>query len=114
MKNKYLKIPKSQWKDKSESMKDVYISEDYLIQVHLDYGKFTRILVCSVWYQIKNGVPIYKDKIPWDDLMDIKNCIGFKDNWFVECYPPVSEVVNVANFRHLFLLDSPPEFRFKN
>lgn len=51
--------------------------------------------------------------IEWDDLMRVKSECGFGARWAVECYPPESEVVNVANMRHLWLLDAPPTFGWK-
>ena len=55
----------------------------------------------------------WQDEIAWDDLMRVKSECGFGDRWAVECYPPDSEVVNVANMRHLWLLDAPPTFGWK-
>lgn len=50
------------------------------------------------------------DGITWDELMTVKAQCGFADTWALEIYPPNSEVVNVANMRHLWLHDDPPPF----
>ena len=50
------------------------------------------------------------DGITWDELQRLKGEAGFDDECAVEIYPPAGDVVNVANMRHLFLLDTPPSF----
>lgn len=50
------------------------------------------------------------DGITWDELQRLKGEAGFDDVCAVEIYPPAGDVVNVANMRHLFLLDQPPSF----
>jgi hypothetical protein len=54
----------------------------------------------------------WRDGITWDELQRVKNeCLG-EDVWCVEVYPAQDKVVDVANMRHLFVLDGPPETRF--
>ena len=48
------------------------------------------------------------DGITWDELMDCKRACGFGGQWAVEVFPPDSNVVNVANIRHIWLVDQPP------
>lgn len=48
--------------------------------------------------------------ITWDALMRVKAQCGLADRWAVEVFPPAEEVVNVANMRHLWLLDEPPAY----
>lgn len=50
----------------------------------------------------------YKDQITWDEIMEIKRQVGFGEQNAVEFYPPDSEVINIANVRHIWLL--PDEF----
>jgi hypothetical protein len=47
------------------------------------------------------------DGITWDELMACKHACGFGDRWAVEVFPPEQHVVNVANIRHLWLVDQP-------
>ena len=57
-------------------------------------------------------VTIWRDGITWDELQRIKNeCLG-EDVWCVEVYPAQSELLDVANMRHLWVLDEPPVTRF--
>lgn len=55
----------------------------------------------------------WRDGITWDELQDVKRQIGRGDRWAVEVYPPESEIENVANMRHLWLLETPPAFGFR-
>ena len=46
----------------------------------------------------------YKDGITWDEIMEIKRGIGMGEENAVEFYPPDSEVINIANVRHIWIL----------
>jgi hypothetical protein len=48
-----------------------------------------------------------RDGITWDDLQRLKAEAGYGDATAVEIYPPDARKVNVANIRHLFLVDAP-------
>lgn len=52
----------------------------------------------------------FQDGMTWDDLQRLKAEAGFGDRWAVEVFPPDSQVVNVSNMRHLWLLDEAPPF----
>lgn len=43
--------------------------------------------------------------ITWDELMLVKAECGYASKWMVEVYPAEEGVVNVANMRHLWLVD---------
>lgn len=55
----------------------------------------------------------WKGDITWDELMECKRQCGYGDYWAVEVYPPDEQVVNVANIRHLWLVEQPPEYAWK-
>lgn len=44
--------------------------------------------------------------ISWDELMTIKRLVGYGDFDAVEIYPKDKDIVNVANMRHLFILNN--------
>ena len=46
----------------------------------------------------------YKDQITWDEIMEIKRQVGFGEQNAIEFYPPDSQVINIANVRHIWLL----------
>lgn len=47
------------------------------------------------------------DGVTWDELMALKRQAGYGNSHAIECYPADDEVVNVANMRHLWLVDRP-------
>jgi hypothetical protein len=53
------------------------------------------------------------DGITWDELQHLKMLAGYGDRVAVEIYPPDSEVVNIANIRHLWLLNEVPTFMWQ-
>lgn len=55
----------------------------------------------------------YDDGITWDELFAIKNQIGFADKDCIEIYPAAHDLVNVANIRHLFVLDTPHPYNWR-
>ena len=48
----------------------------------------------------------YHDGITWDEIMEIKRACGFGEQNAIEFFPPDSEVVNIANVRHIWILPS--------
>lgn len=77
---------------------ELWQSRDWLVQVYQERGGL-RVSVRRI-----SGL----DGITWDELQGVKAGIGRGDRWAVELYPPDDRVVNVANMRHLWLLDGPP------
>ena len=45
------------------------------------------------------------DNISWTALQNIKNELGYADKIAVEIFPKEKDIVNVANMRHLWILD---------
>ncbi len=54
-----------------------------------------------------------REGVTWDELMAVKAEIGLAERWAVEVYPPDADVVNVANMRHLWLLDGRPIYAWR-
>ena len=105
-------IPRDEW-PMDEVGKSLVIgawqSRDYLAVLYMQTNSgFLRLTVNSV--RRKGGD--WRDGITWDELQRVKNeCLG-EETWCVENYPAQSELVNVSNMRHLFVMDGPPNFRF--
>ena len=83
-------------------------SRKYLVQlfaeVNPDYPALARLSICRVKLS-NNGR--WEDGLSWDELQAIKAEVGF-GNWYgMEIYPPDANVINIANFRHLWLLPKP-------
>ncbi|MGL0761287.1 DUF4222 domain-containing protein [Citrobacter freundii] len=55
----------------------------------------------------------WKDGISWDALQEIKNAVGYADRDAVEIYPAQKDVVNVANMRHLWIVNEPLNFAWR-
>lgn len=96
----------------------VWRSADYLAVLYMDKADGLRRLTVNSTRRMR--VPLsrkrsgtdWRDGITWDELQRIKNeCLG-EDVWCVEVYPAQDDVVDVANMRHLWVLDGPPETRF--
>lgn len=54
------------------------------------------------------------DGITWDELYMLKAEVGFAHHTAVEVFPPVRDLVNVANIRHLWVLDGPLPFAWRH
>ena len=47
------------------------------------------------------------DGITWDELQDIKNKVFGEEAWAFEVFPAESELINLKNIRHLWLVKNP-------
>ena len=88
---------------------EVWRSRHFLVQLFNEDG-VTRITVNRT--HKPNGRD-WAEGVSWDDLMQVKREIGRADLWAVELYPPDQHIVNLANMRHLWLLDEPPAFGWR-
>lgn len=55
----------------------------------------------------------WTDNITWDEIQRLKAEAGLGDAWAVEVFPPDREVVNVANIRHIWILESAPAYAWR-
>lgn len=87
-------------------------SRDYQAMLYIDRDSgMKRLAITRV--QIDRYTGEYREGISWDTLQQIKNETMGEDCWAVECYPPQRYVQNVANMRHLWILDNEPRFGWK-
>ena len=86
---------------------EVWASRDWLVQIFADPAG-ERITVNRTTMAPRGGR--WLDGISWDELQQLKHNVGRGDKWALEVYPPNDCVVNVANMRHLFVVDEPPAF----
>ena len=86
----------------------VFESRQYLVQVFeegVHYGSICmRLSVLRVTLQDGGR---WDDGITWDELMQVKRDVGYGDCYAIEVYPADQHIVNVANLRHLWVLDKP-------
>lgn len=88
--------------------KKVYKNDEFLVQVFNLDGEPTRLTVNKVKRKGNN----WADGITWDQLMQVKRLLGFAQQCAIEIYPPDEDIVNVANMRHLWVVDMP-DFAWK-
>ena len=55
----------------------------------------------------------WEDGITWDELQRLKAEAGYGDRFAVEVYPADTDVVNVGNLRHLWILPEPLAFAWR-
>lgn len=87
---------------------NVYKNDEFLVQIYNLDGEPTRITVNKTKRKGNN----WADGITWDQLMQVKRLVGFAKHCAIEIYPPDEHIVNVANIRHLWVVDMP-EFIWK-
>lgn len=80
-------------------------SKNFLVQITKEESGFTRMTVqrCAI-----NHDGTWEDGITWDELQELKAQVGLGETWAVEVYPPESQLVNVSNLRHLWLVTDAP------
>lgn len=108
-------LARDEWKDsikgsaKAAPVK-VWKSSEFLAVLYNELGMLR--LSVNRAYMVE-GSSRWDDGITWDELMFVKRQCGLHESWAVEVFPPCSEVVDVANMRHLWILPSPPSFAWK-
>ena len=88
----------------------VYRNNKFLVQIFNDNNR-ARI---SINRTIIKSNGHWADDITWDELQMIKSQIGFGDVMAVEIYPKDKDVVNVANMRHLWIIDDKTELGWRS
>ena len=83
-------------------------SRKYLVQQYevedAAFPGMIRLSVCRVKLSADGR---WEDGLTWDELQQVKREVGYGKWWAVEIYPCDKDVVNVANFRHLWCLSTP-------
>jgi hypothetical protein len=106
---KFKNIPQNQWRNIPKGLFEVWTNKDFLVQINKEASGI-RITINKLKHKVIKGEPIWDDGISWDQIQEIKSLVGYGDKWAVECFPPDQEVVNVANMRHIWILNNPPEY----
>jgi hypothetical protein len=70
-----------------------------------------RLTICRT--TVDPSAARWLEGIGWDDLQRLKRECGRGERWAVEIFPADSEVVNVANMRHLWVLPEAPSFAWR-
>ena len=105
-------IPRAQWPANAPpTIMRVFRSRDYLVQEYREPNPLviSRLSICRTSISGNR----WKDGITWDELQRIKNECGYGNTDAIEIYPADNDVVNVANMRHLWVLDAPIPFAWR-
>jgi len=106
---KLKQIPETDWPaklKKSIRLKKAWRSRDFLVQQFEENG-YKRLSICRTTLKPDGG---YKEGITWEEIQSLKYQCGYGDKAAVEIYPPNKDVVNIANMRHIWILDTPPPY----
>lgn len=90
-------------KSRNNPPRKVWRSRDFLAQL-FKQGNHYRL---SVNHTQIDATGQWVGDITWDELMKCKRQCGYSECWAVEIYPPDEHLVNVANIRHLWLVEQP-------
>lgn len=111
-----VEVPRDLWPEASrdgDTMLKVFRSRDFLCLVFAEPAPCVARL--SINRTELTGTR-WTDGITWDELQQVKAEAGYGLHAAVELYPPLNQVVNVANLRHLwvFPLGYVPSFMWVN
>jgi hypothetical protein len=84
----------------------VWRSNRFLVQLYAPKDGAQRITISRTMIDKQTGN--WLEGITWDEIQDIKRKLGFGDCFAVEIYPADADVVNVANMRHIWMIDPLP------
>ena len=95
--------------NRPNNLREVWRNKQFMVQVFKEGGRERlSVIRCKL-----TCIGEWADGITWDNLMQLKHECGRGDKWAVEIFPPDDRIVNVANMRHLWILDGPPEYAWK-
>ena len=104
-------VPPSEWEhfnqDKVYKVIQLFRSSKFLVQVRQREDQICLAINRTQRCKGREGTD-WLDAITWDEIQEIKNQCGFRNKWLIEYYPPESRTVNIANIRHLWVLNEEP------
>ena len=104
------KVPRSEWGfNAPHILLEVWRSKKYLVQI-FEVGSVIRLTINRTSRHKGN----WSDKLTWDELQEIKDKVGYGDRFAVEIYSKNKDVVNVANMRHLWVMQYELPFAWVN
>ena len=99
-----VEIKKEEWpNDENKNRFKVFRSRRFFVQVFKE-DDVIRLSVCRTEINPDGN---WKDNITWEDLQQLKRQAGFGNHYAVEVYPRDCDIVNVANMRHIWVLEKP-------
>lgn len=107
-------VPRDEWplEHQRSRVLRVWRSRDFLVQEYAEAPPvLVRLSVLRTTLDPKAGR--WVDGITWDELQRIKAEVGYGDHDALELFPIESDVVNVANLRHLWVMREPVSFAWR-
>ncbi len=107
-------VPREEWPLECQRGRilRVWRSRDFLVQEYAEADPvLVRLSVLRTTLDPKLGR--WVDGITWDELQGIKAECGYGQHDALELYPPDSDVVNVANLRHLWVMRELQSFAWR-
>lgn len=86
-------------------------SRDYLVQIYA--APAPAVVRLSMHRTTLGADGRWLDGIPWEELQRLKGECGYADFDAIEIHPKQRDVVNVANIRHLWVMQDPIEFAWR-
>ena len=83
----------------------------FLVQIYVEASNLFRLTINRTTI---NAQMDWEDGITWEELQALKDQAGFADFDAVEVYPRQADIVNSKNVRHLWVLESPLAFVWRN
>lgn len=110
--DEFVPLPPEQWPEwnGASMVERVLRNNRFLVQVILAEKGVRRLSICRTMIG-RDGR--WLDGITWDELQGIKNAVGFGGYDAVEIYPKANDVVNVANMRHLWVVEAGVPFAWR-
>jgi len=107
-------MPVEDWRELSApppGLIEVWRSREFLVQVFRESPVIVRASINRTF--IDSGSGRWSDGISWEELQRVKREIGRGNLDAVEVFPADRDVVNVANMRHIFIMDEPLPYAWR-
>jgi hypothetical protein len=95
-----------------EKVFKIFRSTQFLVQLYHEEQNTVRLSINRVTFNKKTRR--WDADISWEELQAIKNACGYADFDAIEIFPKQSDVVNVANMPHLWVLPTPHPLAWRN
>ena len=104
-----IQVPREQWPITSEKVIEAWRSRNFFVAVYRERDGIERLSINRTTATKKS----WADGISWEELQRLKRECGRGDLDAVEIFPADSDVVNVANMRHLWVLPERLSFAWR-
>jgi hypothetical protein len=103
-------VARRDWPDSApDHLAEVWRSRYFLCQVYREQDGMERLSI----NRTSHTGDSWEDAMTWDELMEVKRQVGRGHRDALEVYPADKDIVNVANFRHLWVPLAPVWFAWR-